>query len=266
MIGGAVIECAIEAAQKGGRKLLEFDGPSLDRTVKSAEWDFVTEADIAAEKEVLGVLQKYFPEDCILAEESGWIGSRHAEAVWTIDPLDGTHNFADGSHNYGTMVTRVVGNEVQAAVVYNPALDILAVGEKGKGTWMNGVRIQREEHVDFSEANVLAEFWADFPHTESISYIRSTIQEMGKNPNSLRSCAANTLALLSGDIDAWCSHAWFPWDFLPMQLLTQEAGMKATDIYGGSLTWNKEDQSMLVGVTAVYEEIRARINMFETKQ
>lgn len=263
MIDSHVIEHAIEAAQKGGRKLLEFDGPSLNRTIKTEEWDFVTEADVAAEKEVLAILQEHFPNDAILAEESGWIGNKNAEAVWTIDPLDGTYNFAEGSHNYGTMLARIVNNTVEAAVIYNPALDILAAGEKGKGAWVNGERVLHADSVSLADAHALAEVWADLPHTPAVSHVRSAIQEMGKNPNSLRSCAANTIALLSGDIQAWCSHAWFPWDFLPMQLLAQEAGMYVTDIYGGDLEWNKEDQSILVGLPGVYEEIRDMIDSFE---
>lgn len=265
MIDSPQVQCAIEAAKAGGAVLLQFDGPSLDRTIKTDEWDFVTEADLAAEKVILEVIQKHFPEDRILAEESGWLGNPEAEACWVIDPLDGTHNFANGSHNYGVMISRVMNGCPQVAAVFNPALDILVVAEAGKGAWTNGEQLPIAQPLRLADADVLVNHWHDFPHTPTLSATKSYIQELGINPEGPGSSASIALGLATGEYHAWVSHAWCPWDFLPLWLLSEEAGLTVTTIYGETLDWQSKTQSMLSAVPGVYDELRAYVDSYEQR-
>lgn len=267
MIDSKELQVAIEAARAGGAKLLEFDGPSLDRTIKTDEWDFVTEADVASEREVLRVLQAHFPDDTILAEESGWInGNEHATTYWVIDPLDGTHNFATGSHHYGVMISRVTDNELLVGVIYNPVLDILAYAQKGAGAWYNGKLVEKVEMATAENSQLIINYWHDFPHTPTLSSIKSHFQEKGKTVEGPGSSASIALGLVSGEYQLWNSHAWQPWDYLPLTLLAKEAGLIVTDIHGKELDLNRSDQSMLAAVPGVYEEIRALVDTIESKQ
>lgn len=55
--------------------------------------DPVTEADLAAERLITGLIGARFPDDRIVAEEGGVSGPDGARR-WLIDPLDGTTNFS----------------------------------------------------------------------------------------------------------------------------------------------------------------------------
>ena len=68
----------------------------LDRLEYSSKGrnDFVSQADIEAERAVLDVLTHAYPEHGVLAEESGL--QEGSEYTWVIDPLDGTTNFLQG--------------------------------------------------------------------------------------------------------------------------------------------------------------------------
>jgi myo-inositol-1(or 4)-monophosphatase len=68
--------------------------------------DFVTEVDHAAERAVIEVLHRAYPDHAILAEESGATAgnSPASEYTWIIDPLDGTTNFIHGFPQYAVSI------------------------------------------------------------------------------------------------------------------------------------------------------------------
>src|SRR5207249_9219468 len=88
---------AEEAARAAGVVALQgFRGP-LEVRSKGGK-DIVTQYDTAAEEAALSVIRRRFPGHAILAEESGSGGpaAYHGKArwLWTVDPIDGTHNYA----------------------------------------------------------------------------------------------------------------------------------------------------------------------------
>src|ERR1700693_261983 len=88
------LQVAIELARTAGAVLLEhYYSPFLVEQKINAldELEEVTAADREANELIVGRLQKEFPDDGILAEES--IDSEHRlekDRVWLIDPMDGT--------------------------------------------------------------------------------------------------------------------------------------------------------------------------------
>ena len=63
-----------------------------------------------------------YPGHGILAEESGTArGARDSEYVWIIDPLDGTTNFIHGLPTYAVSIGLAFRDQIQQAVVYDPA-------------------------------------------------------------------------------------------------------------------------------------------------
>ena len=103
------LRIAIELAREAGAAILDYyDGP-LKIEQKSDSGDSgdsgdsepVTQADKAANEIIVRRLQREFPEDGILAEESIDTSRRLSkERVWMIDPLDGTTGFIDGNGDY----------------------------------------------------------------------------------------------------------------------------------------------------------------------
>ena len=68
-----LLEFTLAAARAAGCVLLEHFEGELAVATKSSDIDLVTSADRAAEAEILGRITRRFPEDWILAEESGHI-------------------------------------------------------------------------------------------------------------------------------------------------------------------------------------------------
>ena len=75
----------------------------LERIDYKSARDVVTEADHLSEALIIEAIRARFPDDAILAEETGEHRAIAGEAptsgrgrVWIVDPLDGTVNYANG--------------------------------------------------------------------------------------------------------------------------------------------------------------------------
>ncbi|MCP5028707.1 MAG: hypothetical protein GY929_20730 [Actinomycetia bacterium] len=51
-------------------------------------------------------------------------------AVWLLDPLDGTANFASGSPDYSVMVAYVEDGIVTSSWMWNPALQEMSIASR----------------------------------------------------------------------------------------------------------------------------------------
>src|SRR6478736_5441184 len=80
----------------------------------------VTDADLAAEESLRGVLRRARPRDAMLGEEFGKTGM--SPRCWIIDPIDGTKNYVRGVPVWATLVGLMAEGEVTVGVVSAPAL------------------------------------------------------------------------------------------------------------------------------------------------
>src|SRR5262245_19648213 len=117
---------------------------------KSGFGNLVTEMDVASEKRILREIRRAFPDDEIVAEESGTSG--HAENRWYVDPLDGTANYAHGFPLFCVSIAYEMKGRLEAGVVYCPALDELYVGRRGHGSTCNGRRLKASGQKDLSRS------------------------------------------------------------------------------------------------------------------
>lgn len=120
---------------------------SSDYTVthKDAE-NPVTDADFAANRILRTAIEKNFPADAILSEESDSVAERasmdlrfKARRVWIIDPIDGTREFIQGRDQFAVSVGLVEGGKAILGFICNPARDYLLTGGAGIGLFKDGV-------------------------------------------------------------------------------------------------------------------------------
>ncbi|MDH5797485.1 MAG: inositol monophosphatase [Paracoccaceae bacterium] len=143
MQGSANLNIMIKAARLAGRSLVKDfrEVENLQVSMKGAG-DFVSRADIAAEKilkeELMGARTNY-----------GWLGEEGGEEPgtdptrrWIVDPLDGTTNFLHGLPHWAVSIGLEHKGEVVAGVVFDPAKDEMFVAEKGQGAWLNESRLR----------------------------------------------------------------------------------------------------------------------------
>jgi len=96
---------------------------NVSHTSKSDK-SIVTEADIAAQKNITTQLKKNWPEIQLLGEEmtveqqEKILTTEHA--VWCLDPLDGTTNFASGIPYFAISLALIFKGEVILGAVYDP--------------------------------------------------------------------------------------------------------------------------------------------------
>ena len=88
---------------------------------KSGPTDLVSDADIAAESAIRGLISERRPGDAILGEEGGVTGE--GELRWVVDPLDGTINFLFGIPAFAVSVACEDAAGALAGVVLDPMRD-----------------------------------------------------------------------------------------------------------------------------------------------
>src|SRR5258708_2490462 len=83
----------------------------------------VSEADRQAEAYVMKSVRKAFPRHQFLGEEGGYSKVKgDSEALWVVDPLDGTTNYVHGFPFFCVSIGLEVSGELQVAVVHAPLL------------------------------------------------------------------------------------------------------------------------------------------------
>ncbi|MBV2142840.1 inositol monophosphatase family protein [Falsochrobactrum sp. TDYN1] len=199
---------------------------------KTSAADLVTEADVNAEHFITAQLSKQFPDALIVGEEAcsdnpALIeGLGEAELAFTIDPVDGTFNFASGVPLFGVMLAVVAKGETVAGLIYDPVGKDWLVASKGSGSHI------RRANGDMSKVNVAPP--ADISQmTGSVSWqytdepLRS---QLARNHTKFLSqigyrCAAHEYRIIAtGGAHFAVYNKLMPWDHLPGALIHQEAG------------------------------------------
>jgi myo-inositol-1(or 4)-monophosphatase len=143
MQGSANLNLMIKAARKAGRSLVKDfrEVENLQVSVKGAG-DFVSRADIAAEKIIKDDLMGARPTYGWVGEETGEAEGQDPTRRWIVDPLDGTTNFLHGLPHWAVSIALEHKGEIVSAVVFDPAKDEMFWAEKGQGAWMNEARVR----------------------------------------------------------------------------------------------------------------------------
>ena len=101
----ALLNVMIRAADKAGRVLRRDYGEVANLQVsRKGPADFVSAADLRAEKILREELSRARPDYALLMEESGASGDPAAERRWIVDPLDGTSNFLHGLPHFAVSI------------------------------------------------------------------------------------------------------------------------------------------------------------------
>ncbi len=222
-----MLNIAVKAARAAGaiinRAALNVD--LLKVNTKSPR-DFVTEVDLAAEGAIIDTLLEAYPGHGILAEESGRArGARDSEYVWIIDPLDGTTNFIHGLPTYAVSIALSVRDQVQQAVVYDPARNDLFFASKGRGAYLNDRRLRVSKRVRLADALIGTGF--PFRTGDDFKRYMAMLEMMMQRCAGLRRPGAAALDLCyvaAGWYDGFFETGLSPWDMAAGSLMVSEAG------------------------------------------
>lgn len=223
-----------EAARKTGRALRRDFGEVEQLQVShKGPSDFVTAADIKAEKTLRAELQKARPRFGFLMEESGEIQGEDGKHRWIIDPIDGTTNFLHGIPHFAISIGLEMEGEMIAGLVYNPIVEEVFWAEKGQGAFLNDKRLRVSARSRMSEA-VMATgipFHGRPGHEPFIDQMGRVMKDVA----GIRRMGAASLDLAyvaAGRFEGFWEAGLQPWDIAAGVLLVREAGGFVTDFKG----------------------------------
>src|SRR5208283_5831521 len=148
-----ILNVMANAALKAARGLIRDFGEveQLQVSVKGPG-EFVSTADLKAERTLKTELMRARPDYGLLFEESGAAAGVDPRHRWIVDPLDGTTNFLHGIPHFAISIALERDGEIVAGVVYEPIRDEMFWAEKGAGTYLNDRRLRVSARRQLGEA------------------------------------------------------------------------------------------------------------------
>jgi myo-inositol-1(or 4)-monophosphatase len=221
----ALLNVAVMAARRAGNSLIRNLAriEKLNVEVKGHN-DYVSEADRAAEREVVETIHKHYPDHAILAEESGASGD--SDTVWIIDPLDGTTNFLHGFPVFAVSIGVQVNGRMEHGVVYDPMRQELFTASRGAGAQLDGRRIRVSGQKNLERALIGTGFPFRHANIEMEPYL-AMLGKIIRNTSGVRRPGAAALDLCyvaAGRLDGFWEAGLAAWDLAAGGLIIREAG------------------------------------------
>jgi myo-inositol-1(or 4)-monophosphatase len=224
-----MLNIAVKAARRAGSIITRASEDINALTVSNKDFnDFVTEVDLASEKEIIRVLKASYPEHNFYGEETGLSGN--GDSVWIIDPLDGTTNFIHNFPQYCVSIAFQYKGDITHAVIYDPNRNHLFTASKGQGAFINDRRLRVSKKAKLQDALLGTGFpFKEFSHLPA--YI-NIFEDLVRKTSGVRRPGAAALDLAyvaAGWFDGFWEIGLKPWDVAAGGLLIKEAGGIVSD-------------------------------------
>jgi myo-inositol-1(or 4)-monophosphatase len=230
-----VVNVMASAALKAARGLLRDFGEveQLQVSVKGPG-EFVSTADLKAERTLRAELTRARPGYGLLFEEGGAAEGSDPHHRWIVDPLDGTTNFLHGIPHFAISIGLERDGEIVAGIVYEPTRDELYWAEKGAGAYLNDRRLRVSARRQLGDA-VIGTGMPFRGRSEPAVYVAGLAAVMIATSGVRRfGAAALDLAYVAaGRLDGFWEYGLQPWDIAAGLLLVREAGGYVSDLAGG---------------------------------
>ena len=211
---------------------------TVKRNYKS-DGSIVTEADLEMQARLTSNLKIAYPDIALLGEEMT-AEQQHAllvsdKAVWCLDPVDGTSNFAAGMPFFCVSLALIENGQVTTGLIYDPIRDECFTAQKGQGAHLNDEKLSNEATgLTLKRAIAMIDFKRLSPEL--------ALQLATKSPYASQRCLGS-IALELCWIAAGRSHIYLHskqqlWDYAAAQLILSEAGAHALTLQGKTLGCN----------------------------
>lgn len=225
-----MLKKAITAGQKAGAFLKDSFASSHILSYKDP-LNIVTEADIAAEKIILDVLQNAFPEHSFFSEEAGLIDN-DSEYLWIIDPLDGTTNFSRGFAHFGVSIALTYQHKLVLGVVAKPLTGEIFSAQIEKGAFLNGNPIHTNNESDLKKSVILLGRSASSNELMRFGTVYSALAPHVRTFRAYGSIAMDGSAVAQGIFEAQVLNGANFYDCAAVAMIAKEAGASVTDFKG----------------------------------
>ncbi len=234
-LGSALWTVMTGAARKAARAMKrDFGEVEQLQVSRKGPGDFVSAADVKAEKTLQRELEKARPKFGFLMEEAGEIKGADPQHRWVIDPIDGTTNFLHGIPHFAISIGLQMGTEIIAGLVFNPVTEEMFFAEKGKGAFLNDHRLRVSARTELGDAIIATGI--PFRGIPGHKQFLSRLERVMNGTAGVRRMGTASLDLAyvaAGRYDGFWEAGLKPWDIAAGLLLVQEAGGFITDLVGG---------------------------------
>jgi 3'(2'), 5'-bisphosphate nucleotidase len=234
-------EVALAAAREAGDLVMRVYGAPFAVEYKGKD-DPVTRADHESNALLCDRLSRAFPGLPIVAEESDpgtYAGYAGADAVWFVDPLDGTREFVARNGEFAVMIGLAERGRATLGVITAPAWRRAFVGLVGEGAWevaANGTRtpIHVSTRSELAGASMVVSRSRTSPQLAALGAALG-----GRAPLPLGSSGLKAVVVASGDHDIYLQpgRAGMRWDACSSDALVRAAGGLLTDTSGAPIDY-----------------------------
>lgn len=225
----------LEIVQKAG-KLISANMRFSRKIYSKGTSDYVTDLDKKIETYIVSQIQKIFPFESIVSEENS-IRNQDGN-YWVLDPIDGTTNLIHQFPSIAISLARIVNNEIEFAVVYNPAMKELFFALKNNGAYL--IKSRKKHPIQVSSKKGIQGSLVGFgcpynkKRTDFLFSIVTKILKTCDDVKRMGPASYDICNVASGRLDAYIELDLQPWDYMAASLILAEAGGKISNFSGNT--------------------------------
>lgn len=196
---------------KGASLLIDDE---FEVKAKDDNGDLVTNFDYEIEKYIIDKIKEKYPNFSIVSEEYN-NKEGLADNCFTIDPIDGTINFAHNIPLWGIQVACIKNKKTCAAVIYLPKLDELYYADEN-GAFLN------EKSISVNKLDISKGLYTIEGPGKMLGQVK--MKEISPHCRDFYSAAVNFAYVACGKLSA-TNFVWDTlWDYIPGQFIVEKAG------------------------------------------
>ena len=226
-----LVNIAVTAARAAGNQIMRhLERVDTLQVTRKARNDFVSEVDRNAEREIISIVRKAYPQHAVLGEEFGQDGDN--EVVWIIDPLDGTTNFLHRFPHFAVSIGIQIRGKLEHGVIYAPCTQDLYTASRGSGAQLNNRKIRVSGAKDMDSALIGTGVPIRAKNLDAYLPMLRSVVETTAGVRRAGSASLDLAYVAAGRLDAFWELGLKPWDIAAGLVLVQEAGGIISEIYG----------------------------------
>lgn len=188
--------------------------------------DIVTDIDLQVEKKLKFQLSKLIKKSNFIGEEIYFKDPSilkyylSNEYCWTVDPIDGTNNFAKSNENFAVMIALTKNKKIIQSFIYKPISDSFIFANK-YGTFFEEKKIYAQKNITIEKAigSISTKYWED-----SIKAKINSVKNIFRKINSYGSIGCEYFDMALGLRNFTLLSRLYPWDHIPGIFIVRKAG------------------------------------------
>ena len=209
---------------------------------------FVTQADLAVQARITRELGERYPDTALLGEEMTAHEQlellNNSDALWCLDPLDGTSNFAVGTPYYAISLALIERGVATLGIVYDPNRDECFVAIRGQGAWLNDQALNvKAVELPLAQCTALI----DFKRLPARLAMDLVAQRPYGSQRSYGSVALDWCWMAASRFHVYLHGASSLWDYSAGLLIFSEAGGYSSTLEGDAIYINELSKRSSVG-------------------